>query len=152
MKALLGTNKLDGFIKLARFGIVGVLNTLVDILSFVAIIFFFGLTGGIGFVLAKMAAFIIANINSFIWNKLWVFDESKTSANESGAKQFTSFFAVSVLGLLINAIAFAAISYLLTLLISLDPVVLGVISVILAALVSMAWNFVGYKCFVFEKK
>ena len=140
------------YAKLIRFGIVGVSNTLVDIGVFALLASLLSVQAAVIFVVIKIASFVIANINSYVWNKLWVFEETSMSIDEPLYRQIFLFFSVSVVGLIINVISFAVINFGLTKILDTRLLIIGMVSVLLAALVSMTWNFVGYKIFVFEKK
>ena len=69
LKELIKNNDL---IKLIRFSIVGVGNTLVN-----WSIFFILNAFGVDYIISNIIAYIIATINSYIWNSLWVFKNRK---------------------------------------------------------------------------
>lgn len=52
-----------------RFGIIGVLNTLVDFCSY----YVFNKVLLAGPYVSQTAAFLVAAVNSFLWNKFWTF-------------------------------------------------------------------------------
>jgi putative flippase GtrA len=52
-----------------KFGLIGVINTAITILSYS----FFVYIMDINYILANIIAYMLGMINSFIWNKNWVF-------------------------------------------------------------------------------
>lgn len=80
-----------------RFGIIGVVNTLFDLLIYTALIksseFFEK-----NYLLAGLIAFLLATMNSFYWNKHWTFeDKSKTTK-----KLVLQFYIAASSSLLVN--------------------------------------------------
>ena len=93
----------------------------------------------------KGFSFLAATFNSFIWNRFWSFEEH---GKEKIGKEALQFYAVTIVGLLINvgiATGMKAVGPDTTLWV-------GVVSPGIATIFSLAWNFVGYKFFVFKKK
>lgn len=81
-----------------RFSVIGVTNTGVDIGLYLALTRPFDFWGD-RVVIAGVISFAAAATWSYFWNKYWTFeDRSKITV-----QQFTSFFVVSVGGLLIHA-------------------------------------------------
>lgn len=76
----------------------------------------------------------------------------KPNDKNTGA-QFLSFVVVSVIGLLINSAIIAVASSALAPSLSrtINPDAIKNVAKALATIVSLAWNFVGYKLFVFKK-
>ncbi|MDP3986391.1 MAG: GtrA family protein [Candidatus Veblenbacteria bacterium] len=74
-----------------RFAVVGLGNALVDFVVYIA------LTRGLAwwqehFLLANAVAFLLANINSFIWNRWWTF----AARQGSPLRQYGEFLGVSL--------------------------------------------------------
>ncbi len=130
--------------QLAKFGLVGVLNTAIDfgILNYLSV--FAGVTSGTGLIPIKAVSFSIALVNSYFWNKGWVF-EGKKKANP------VSFAIVSALGIVINV----GSVYVLTTIIgpqgNISPALWLNIANVGATALSMVWNYMGYKLVVFKK-
>lgn len=146
--------------QIAKFGLIGVLNTLVD-LGFLALItFIFRLyfniestaifIGTITFYsIYKASSFIVANINSYFWNKYWTFDQGKKKQTRS---EFLQFFAVSVVGFIINVfIASFVFKMVLGSFTGLSDDQLGLIGAAAGSIAGLVWNFIGYKLWVFKK-
>ena len=141
-------NRFVGFLfQLAKYAQIGVLNTLVDFGILNLLIWTTNTTSGWKLGVFNIISFSVAVVNSYFWNKFWTF-ESKAGAQ---GKEFVSFVTVSFIGVLINT----AIVYLGAGLANSIPDVSagGWINLvkILATVVSLVWNFLGYKFFVFKK-
>jgi len=149
--------------QVAKFVLVGGLNTLIDwgVLSFLIFIFrdyfsinpknvfftIFSLTI-IYYSLFKGISFILATINSYLCNKFWTFKprtEGKTS------KEFLQFFIISILGFFINVGIASALFKFISPAGGLNLDQWALISAAIATAISMVWNFLGYKFIVFEK-
>ena len=140
-----------------KFGLIGVINTLIHILIVNTLSILTGITSGTGVIFIKSCAFIVANINSYFMNKKWTF----SSENKENGSYFAKFLMVSIGGLLINN----SVAYTITTLITpflgityfvelfpnrLELVWLNVATLAAIAL-SMIWNFIGYKLLVFKR-
>lgn len=123
-------------IQFIRFGLVGVVNTLIDFGVLNALMLFLGRPGGAMLLGCNAAAFVCANLNSYVANRTWTFaGHSKASAAE-----FVIFLLIAFAGLLINS----AILWALT---GGAPASLLHLNLAKAAAtgVSMMWNFCGYR-------
>jgi putative flippase GtrA len=138
----------SSFWQISKFLLVGLLNTFVDLGVFNSLKAGFGVSEA-GFLLTgfKAVSFVAAVINSFFWNKFWVFERK---GREGIGKQFGVFFIISTAGIMLNTSVF----YLLTALIGapkgISTALWHNISVILAGLAVFTWNFLGYKLIVFR--
>ena len=81
-------------VQFAKFASIGGLNTLLDLGVLNLLIFFSGFAAGYWYSLFKAVSFIVANTNSYFWNKYWTFGSSE-SAN---VKEFSQFLTVSAVG------------------------------------------------------
>ncbi|MCX7616048.1 MAG: GtrA family protein [Patescibacteria group bacterium] len=134
--------------QLAKFAAVGSFNTFLDWGIVNLLIFLTGIVSGLGFSLFKAISFLIANIGSYFWNKYWTFiDKDKANIQEFG-----KFFVVSVIGMVLNVVVASLIVNYIAYPSSLSPRQWANVALLVATLVSLVWNFVGYKFFVFEKK
>jgi putative flippase GtrA len=146
--------------QIAKFAVIGVGNVLVDlgVLSLLTILFSSqfkidskdSLLGAITFYsLFKSISFIVANMNSYLWNKHWTFDQS---AKQQTKSEFVQFFAVSIVGFLINVfVASVVFKIVLGSLGSFSSGQLGLMGAAAGSIAGLAWNFVGYKLWVFKK-
>lgn len=146
--------------QLAKFVVIGVGNVLVDlgVLSLITMIFssYFkieakdAMIGVVTFYsLYKSISFIVANINSYFWNKYWTFDQGEKKQTKS---EFVQFFAVSVVGFMINVfVASVVFKMILGSLVGMTGGQLGLIGAMAGSIAGLAWNFIGYKLWVFKK-
>ena len=129
--------------QVAKFGIVGVLNTAMDFGIFNVLIGLTKVAGGSGIVILNIVSFSIAIINSYFWNKAWVF-----SGNKKG--NFITFAVVTLIGLAINTGTVFAITTYIGPLNGISDAQWANIAKVFATGLSMVWNFLGYKLIVFE--
>ncbi|MDD5397193.1 MAG: GtrA family protein [Candidatus Moranbacteria bacterium] len=146
--------------QIAKFGVIGVANVLVDlgVLSLITMLFSSylkikstdALIGAVTFYsLFKSVSFIIANINSYFWNKHWTFDQGSKKQTKS---EFVQFFAVSIIGFLINVfVASVVFKMILGSMTTLNAGQLGLLGAAAGSIAGLAWNFIGYKLWVFKK-
>lgn len=154
--------KISAIWQIAKFGVIGVLNTLVDLGTLSLITFLlrsfldiqagdiiFPLMGITFYSIYKSASFIAANINSYYWNKYWTFDQN---IKEKTRSEFLQFFAVSVLGFLINVTVASVVFKSVTPFAGFNSDQWGLMGAAAGSLLGLAWNFVGYKFIVFKKQ
>ncbi|PIU98573.1 hypothetical protein COS61_00620 [Candidatus Wolfebacteria bacterium CG03_land_8_20_14_0_80_40_12] len=151
----------------AKFGIVGVLNTVIDCVI-LNVLVFFGFTAafiilGQKFLVANIISVAVAMTNSFILNKQWTFQ----SKGGNVYLEIVKFLAITIIGMfVIHQIIFNLFYYQLA---SISSLVLSIVyflkldrffsdnfiilnfakSIAIAA--SLVWNFIGYKFLVFKK-
>ncbi len=133
-----------GFLwQIAKFAFVGVLNTAIDFGVLNALIALTAITGGVGIIVLNAISFSIAVINSYFWNKQWVFSAGKKS-------KFGIFLTVTLIGLSINT----GTVYALTTYMGPDSASSQTqwanLAKVIATCLSIIWNFVGYKLIVFK--
>lgn len=128
--------------RLWRFGLVGVLNTLVDFGLFNLLVLL--LTGPAGaLILACNAfAFLGANLCSYVCNRSWTFARTAPPS----LREYAAYFAISLIGLLLNSL----VLWLLTGGSATSMLTLNLAKVG-ATLVSMGWNFFGYRMLLREE-
>lgn len=146
--------------QIAKFGLIGVLNTLVDLGVLAATTLFFSSILQIKstdimisvvtfYSLYKAISFVVANVSSYFWNKYWTFDQGAKKQTKS---EFLQFFAVSVIGFFINVfIASAAFKIILSSISNLNDGQIGLLGAAAGSIAGLAWNFIGYKLWVFKK-
>lgn len=145
--------------QLAKFVVIGVLNTLVDlgVLSLITFVFkdYLNIEStqivilGIAFYsLFKGTSFIIANINSYYWNKYWTFEQSAVQKTRA---EFIQFFVVSVIGFTINIVLASYVFKGIEPIAGLNSDQWGLIGAMAGSIAGLAWNFLGYKFVVFKK-
>ncbi len=68
------------FIQLVKYGIIGVSNTLITLIVFYIINTWMGM----GYAIANTIGYILGLINSFVWNRTWVFRSGGNLWREAG--------------------------------------------------------------------
>ncbi len=149
--------------QIAKFALIGVLNTLVDLGVLSLLIFLFralldinpeakiALVFGLSltcYSFYKATSFIIANVNSYVWNKYWTF---KQNENKKTFKEFLQFFIVSLIGFVINVFSASYVFNYISAPIGLNSDQWGLIGAIVGSIAGLTWNFIGYKFIVFKK-
>ncbi len=134
-------------LQIAKFVAVGGLNTLLDLGILNTLIFLSGIAAGWWYSIFKGISFIAAVINSYFWNKNWTFGVSD-SAN---IKEFSQFMAVSLVGFAINVGAASLLVNFIGSPESISPERWANIGALSATIISLVWNFIGYKFIVFKR-
>lgn len=143
--------------QLGKFGVTGVLNVLVDLGVLSLLTFFFRSNYNIDsktvivsiitfYSIYKAISFIVANLNSYLWNKYWTFNVEGGKSSE-----FIQFFIVSVVGFIINVLVASLVFKAIASAVGLSADQAGLIGAAMGSIVGLAWNFIGYKFIVFKK-
>lgn len=120
-------------LRIGKFGVVGVANTLVDFLVFAALSAI-----GMNYAVAQVVAYSAGMANSFVWNRRWTFAAADTRPT---VQQVLGFVAVNLASLGASVIVLTALTEWLSVHLMLAKVVaIGVTQVV---------NFVGYQRLVF---
>lgn len=130
-----------------RFFAVGALNTVIDFGILNLLSRATGIAAGLFLGGVNVPGFLVAVVNSYFWNKLWVFKEGR----ENLLAAFPKFFAVTLMGLLVNSGIVIAFTTYVAPSAGLPPNIALNIGKLMATVISLAVNFLGYKFFVFQK-
>jgi putative flippase GtrA len=152
---LLG-KKFISFFQAAKYLLIGILATLVDLGIMNILIMISGIATGIYFSIFKGISFLFATFSKYFGDKFWAFEKMEKGGMK---KEFATFFLVTLVGLAINvAIASFVVDFLgshITTLfgssLNLNENMIANLGGIAAALVVAIWNFIGYKFIVFKK-
>src|SRR3989344_2680161 len=160
----LGARVKPFFSQFGRYAAAGFLSTAIDfsILNFTS--YLTGITAGVIVGWVNAPGFLIAVVNGYLWNKLWVFKDpqtkfrSLTDLNLVWGKtglfaDFPKFFAVGIGGLVINSVLIIALTtYAPT------SIILAIgsskwlnVAKFIANIAVIIWNFLGFKFIVFKK-
>lgn len=137
-----------GFLQMGKYGVIGVLNTLLNAGIYNVLIFITNITIGLWVDVFFVIAFVITVINSYIWNRYWAFEENKTRV--VGKEAFQFFFVstavavvnIGILHILINVIGAPE---------SIDLKIWANIALIFTIVTAFLGNFFGYKFIVFKR-
>jgi len=134
-------------LQFAKFGAVGALNTLFDLGILNTLIFFSGVASGYWYSIFKATSFIIASTNSYLWNKYWTFGVS----GSVNVREFGQFFIVTLIGFVINVSVASIIVNAVGPVAGISQALWANVGALSATIVSLLWNFTGYKFFVFKR-
>lgn len=138
--------------RFAKFAIVGFTGLIVDYLLLNVLTYF----GRMQEWLAIGIAFAAAATNNFIWNRLWVYPESRA---EKKRKQMPVFLAVNAVGLGINELIFFVFNAPIDAVLMNMPIALiathhqGIglnLTKAIAAVIVMVWNYVVNRLVTFR--
>ena len=125
----------NGINKFIKFGLVGVLNTLINWIIFAVLNFV-----GVYYIVANVIAYAIATANSYIWNSKWVFKYNGKDKKETTIK----FVILNLIGLALNT----AILYFLV-----DVLLFNkLIGLVITTVIVMVINYIVNKIWVFKEK
>lgn len=140
--------KIPVIYQFAKFGAVGVLNTMIDFGVLNLIIAFSGIAAGVWFSVFKGFSFLVATTNSFVWNKFWTFG----SKEKATAGQAAKFYLIAILGWIINVVVASIVVNVIPRPETILPNLWANVGALAGVLASFLWNFLGYKFFVFREQ
>jgi putative flippase GtrA len=134
--------------QVSKFAAVGFLNTAINfgILNLFSIIT--GVTGGLSAGGINIPGTLIAASNSYIWNKLWVFQKID---NKGFFHDVPKFALVTILGLLVNSVVIILFTSFIPPSFGFDARVWLNIGKFIATILGILVDFIGYKFLVFRK-
>jgi len=134
--------------QLAKFLLIGVMATIFDLGALNILMGLVSASSGSIYVFLKGLSFIISTILKYVPDKYWAFKKKETANIK---KEFIQFFTVTLTGLAINLSIAHVIVNIVGPQFGLDAKSWGNIGGIGATIITFAWNFIGYKFFVFKK-
>ncbi len=129
--------------QLGKYFLVGSLNTFVDLGVLNLLILLGDTSTGTAYSIFKGVAFVVAVVNSYFWNKLWTF--------QSGKGNFIQFLLISIAGFVINVGVASLVVNVIGPLGGVSAELWANIGAVIATFISLIWNFIGYKFFVFKE-
>lgn len=133
----------------AQFLLIGVLNTLVDLGGLNFLMWISGISTGIWYSIFKGASFLVAVVNSYLWNKFWTFEAKRTSGMQA---EFAKFFVVTLIGFGINVGISSFIVNAIGPQFGLSVKIWANLGAIVASVIGIFWNFLGSKFIVFKSQ
>lgn len=145
--------------KFLKFGVIGVLNTLVDFGVFWVMdrwviregptLVLLGTAVAVGLYLSNAVAYVVANIHSFLWNKFWTFQKKDKITREEAVR----YLLTSVGYLLISSLSLAVFTRVLS-----APALAGVVrddwinmlAKLPTACITIFYNYLMNKFWVFK--
>lgn len=142
--------------QMAKYVLIGVFATLVDLGILNVLIFTSGFAAGWHYNVFKGISFLFATCSKYLGDKFWAFEQMERKEMK---KEFTEFFLVTLVGLVINiGVAAFVVNFLgyhiLTLFgsqLGLTQKMIANLGAIAAAIGAALWNFFAYKFIVFKK-
>lgn len=119
--------------RLIKFGFVGIINTLITMISYNLLVY-----AGINYLIANVIGYALGTINSYIWNNNWVF-----KAKSRKISTFIKFIIVNIISLGLNT----GVLYILVAQLNFNKS----LAQICAILVGMGINYIANKMWTFNK-
>ncbi len=135
------------FYQVGKYGIVGLLNSFLNLGIMNFFILASGIASGLWFDFFYAVAYWGAVTNAFFWNKFWTF---KATGKENIRKEYTKFFAVSGAVALINVLLMHILVNVTGPFLPVNQNVWANIASVLLVPVSFFGNFFGWKILVFK--
>lgn len=135
-------------IQFVRFGITGGLNALIYLGTLNLLISVTKIAVGFYYSLFVSIAFMVAVVNSYFWNKYWVF---RIREDESRKGEFVGFLLVNLVGFAINVGSASIVVNKIGAPAEFSPELWANIGAVSAVFISLFWNFICTKFFVFKK-
>ena len=135
-------------VKYVQFSLVGASNTLVDVGVFNLLLLLWS-THSPGLLVAyNVAALVLANANSYLWNTLWTFrNQARHDAKQVGLFTAQGLLNVGVGSLLLWLVAHGLGAYT-----DLSPLVSGNVAKAVSMMVASTMSFLFLRLFVFRPK
>jgi len=148
MVAKLIGKKIPVLFQLAKFVLVGALNTFVDFGFLNLFMFLFNIVSGWPYSVFKAISFSASVVNSYFWNKFWTYEKKETKV---GGKEFGKFFLVAGTGFFLNVGIASFVVNIIGPQFGLSAEIWANIGAFVAIICVFMWNFLGYKFLVFKK-
>lgn len=132
----------------AKFFLVGILNTIIDIGVLNILIALLNVATGFLYAVFKGISFLVATTNSYFWNKFWTFEKRQETAKPG---EFLKFLIVTTVGLLINVGVASVVVNVIGPQLGITVKLWASIGAIVAAFFAFVWNFLASKFVVFRK-
>ncbi len=133
----------------AKYFLVGVFATIIDLKLFELLVWIFSFSfGTVAPITSKGISFLISTFVKYWGNKHWTFEKPE---KENIGQEIFQFVVVTIIGLGLDIGSFLYFTKIIGPQLSAPEDVWIKLSVIFAALVAAIWNFIGYKFLVFKK-
>lgn len=136
------------FFEVGKYGLIGMLNTLISGGFFNLLMAITGVDKGLTADLFIAISFSAAITHSFFWNKFWTF---RAHGTKEMKKEYFEFFAVSGAVALLNLFLMHILINIIGNYVNIEPKIWANMSIGILIPVSFLGNFFGYKLWVFGK-
>jgi putative flippase GtrA len=141
--------------QLAKFVLVGALNTFLDWGVLNLLMFLVGIYSGGLYVFFKGISFLVSCTSSYFWNKFWTFKKSSddivAAEEKTQSAEFIQFFIVSIIAMSLNLAVATLLVNVIGPQFGASKALWANFGALAGTLVGMTWNFLGYKLIVFKK-
>jgi putative flippase GtrA len=134
--------------QMAKYLLIGVLATILDLGVLNGLILASGVATGTMYAVFKGISFIVATCSKYFGDKFWAFEKKEKAGM---GKEFLQFFFVTLIGLGLNVLIASLVVNRMDPQFGLSQAAWGTVGGMAAAFGVTAWNFIGYKFFVFKK-
>jgi len=148
LAASLVANRAPSLFEFSKFAVVGVLNSGVDFGVLNSLMLITGVSSGGGFLAFKSVSVTLGVINSYLWNKYWTFDSSKSGA---ARRELVAFLVVTLAAVALNVVGADVIVNVVGAPRGISTKLWANVGAISGAGLTLFANFFGYKFFVFRK-
>ncbi len=136
----------------SRFVVMGFLNTAIDFGVLNLISLYTGLTSGFIIGGVNVPGFIIGATNSYFWNKFWVFAKERKSGEKVDYSDIFRFSMIIISSVILNGTIVVLVSTYVHPFFGFSAARWLNIAKVIATAISLFWNFIGLKFFVFKAK
>ena len=133
--------------QLAKYLLIGVLATIIDLGILNFLMWTSGIAIGLWYSVFKGISFIVATCAKYFGDKFWAFEKMEKSGMR---KEFSQFFIVTLIGLGLNVGAASLVVNVIGPQFGMNEKIWANVGGIAAAFAVTAWNFIGYKFIVFK--
>ena len=139
--------KIPIFFQFAKFFLVGVSNTFIDLGILNLLMWVFAASSGVSYSIFKALSFGCSVVNSYFWNKFWTFQ----NGTKASTREFSGFCLIAGIGFFLNVGIASLIVNVLGPQLGLSQEIWANIGAIIAICCVSAWSFLGYKFIIFKK-
>ncbi len=143
------SRRLAFFASFAKYVMVGFLNAGIDFGIFNLLMFLTKIENGPLISSFKTVSFVFAFTNSYFWNKYWAFEAGSSTVKKS--TEFIKFVIVNIVGAFINVGVASFIIFFVTPRLGFSQLAWNNIAAVIAAAITLIWNFLGFRLIVFKK-
>lgn len=138
--------------EIAKFGLVGILCTSIDLGVLNSLMQATGVFRGSLFPVLKGVSFLSALINAFFWHRLWTFGRQRRRPLRAVHQQFVLFTAAALGGLGLNVTVASLIVNLVAVPAGWQPTQWANFAALTALVATATWDFLCYKFIVFRAR
>ena len=140
--------KFSAIYQMAKFVLVGALNTMVDLGVLNFLMWASGIYTGIFYSAFKGLSFLLASTNSYFWNKHWTFEKREEAFV---GQEYFKFLIIVSIGFLINVGIATFVVNIIGPQFGISEELWANVGAFIAILFAWIWNFIGAKFIVFKK-